>query len=328
MRVFRGFTKLPDAWRGSIAAIGNFDGVHLGHRAVLSAAKNIAADKGAQLGLITFEPHPRDIIRPEIKTPRLSSVRRKVELAREIGVDQLMVLPFSKYLMAKPAEEFIQDVLLDQFGLGGVACGTNFRFGHKRSGTFDLLRVHAERSGVVAVPVAPHIIDGEPCSSSRIRQALSDGRIDTANRLLGYDYEITGVVRQGEKRGRELGFPTANTYPLPAGTAMPSTGIYTVSARPFHAGIEGNLPAVASLGRNPTFDGIEERLEVHILDRQGLDLYGQRLKIAFHERLRGEERYDSIDALVAQIEKDCDQARRTHELLKHQRQPPASFGSP
>lgn len=317
MFVYRGFRPLPGAARGAIAAIGNFDGVHLGHKHLLSRAHALGQSIGAAgLAAITFEPHPRDVVRPGQPTPRLSSARRKLELLRAAGVDQVMVLPFVPRLMQMPPEAFVQDVLADQFGLAGVMSGQGFRFGHKRRGDCAFLSEHAGALGMTVRAVAPFYVEGSPCSSSRVREALSHGDIGMANRLLGRAHEILGVVRTGDRRGRELGFPTANTYPIPAETALPSTGIYVVSAQVFGELGSPWLDAVASLGRNPTFGGSEVRLEVHILDHHGLNLYGKRLRVAFHQRLRGEEAYDGVEALVAQIAKDCDQARRIHAARK------------
>lgn len=316
MQVFRGFQILPTTARGAVAAIGNFDGIHLGHGTVLNAAAEIAAKNNAALAVITFEPHPRNILAQGPPTVRLTPPRRKLEVLKTKAVQQVMILRFSPQLMAMTAEEFVEQVLHKQFGLTGIVSGGNFRFGHRRMGDFDALSRLTAACGIQSRAVEPLVVEGAACSSSRVRQALSDGDIELVTALLGRPHQIIGMVRTGERRGRELGFPTANTYPLPSSTAMPATGIYTVSAQVMGEAEAPWLDAVASLGRNPTFVGLRERLEVHILDTNSLDLYGKRLRVVFHERLRGEEQYPSIDALVAQIAKDCDQARRTHAKRK------------
>lgn len=313
MKVHRAFKSLPPEVRGCAVAIGNFDGVHRGHRAVIEAARRHAAD-AARLAVLTFEPHPKEVVNPATAPRRLTPLRRKIELLRELGCAHLFLLHFDRALMAVPAEAFVDDILVGQLGVEAVACGESFRFGHKRQGDVALLAAAAQRHGFAFAAVPPLLDGGEPCSSTRIRAALDAGDLATANRLLGYPFIATGIVRQGDARGRTIGFPTANIAPDPARHALPATGVYAVRAGLRTTGGTVWHPAVANLGRRPTFDGERLLLEVHLFDTQ-LDLYGRRLDVAFLERLRGETRFAGIDALKAQIARDCAAARRLHGLV-------------
>jgi riboflavin kinase/FMN adenylyltransferase len=313
MKVHRALRSLPSEVRGCAVAIGNFDGVHRGHRAVIEAARRHAAD-AARLAVLTFEPHPKEVVNPATAPRRLTPLRRKIELLRELGCAHLFLLRFDRALMAVPAEAFVDDILIGQLGVAAVACGESFRFGHKRQGDVALLAAAAERHGFAFAAVPPLLDGGEPCSSTRIRAGLDAGDLATANRLLGYPFIATGIIRQGDARGRTIGFPTANIAPDTTRHALPATGVYAVRAGLRTAGGTVWHPAVANLGRRPTFDGERLLLEVHLFDTQ-LDLYGRRLDVAFLERLRGETRFADIDALRAQIARDCAAARRLHGLV-------------
>ena len=308
MRVIRGYQHFLTGGRGSAAAIGNFDGIHLGHRSVIERARDHAQALDAPLGVITFEPHPREILQGGSAPSRLSPFRRKAELLKELGVDQIFVLPFSRQLMAMSAEAFIEDILCRNLGIAALVSGSNFRFGNKRRGDVGMLQQLGPKFGMQTSIVDPLNVDGHPCSSTRVRNALEEGHIEEANRLLGYDYEIIGMVRKGQQRGRDLGFPTANTYPIHPRTAMPKPGIYAVRAGICHGDRTIWHPAAASLGTNPTFGGVATRLEVHLLDGMNYDLYGRRLRVTFLRYLRDEARFDSVDALTHQMKIDCEQA--------------------
>ena len=308
MRVHRGFDTSPGAERGIAAAIGNFDGVHRGHRAVIDEARRHATALGAELGVITFEPHPRELLTPADAPSRLSPFRRKAELLRALGVDRLLVLPFSRRLMAMSAEDFVSRVLHETLGVTAVVSGETFRFGNRRKGDVALLRRSGGELGMRIGSVEPIAIAGEVCSSTRIREALSGGDVRLAAELLGYEYELIGAVRPGDRRGKGLGFPTANTYPLHPRVALPAQGIYAVRAGIVEGERTSWHPAAANLGTNPTFGGVAKRLEVHLLDGSDYDLYGRRLRVAFLERLRDEVRFDSVDALVKQMRHDCERA--------------------
>ncbi len=304
---------MPGELGGACVAIGNFDGVHRGHRTVIAAAAEMARDRGRPLGVVTFEPHPREVLDPARAPARLSGFARKAELLRDLGVDLLFVLRFRPELMRLSAAAFVDIVLVRALAVAGVVCGEDFRFGHRRSGDPGLLRELGESRGF-AVRVVPKLrLDGGICSSTRIRAALADGAVGEAARLLGYAYEVRGGVVRGDGRGRELGYPTANLRPVGRRPLLPGDGIYVVRA----AVREGSgwrwHPAVASLGVRPTFGGGARLLEIHLLDGDR-DLYDRRLRVAFLERLREERRFDSIEALRREMARDCARAREVHAL--------------
>lgn len=314
MRVHRGCAALPPEAVGCAVAIGNFDGVHRGHRAVIEAARHQVAGP-AGLGVVTFEPHPREVLSPATAPLRLAPLRRKIALLRDIGVEHLFLLRFDRALMAMPADEFIERILVDRLGIKGLAAGEAFRFGHRRQGDAALLGKAAAARGFTFAAVPPIMADGLPCSSTRIRAALTEGELALANRLLGYPFELTGIVREGHQRGRTIGFPTANIAPAAERWSLPAAGVYAVRAGRCTPAGKVWYPGIANLGRRPTFDGDRLLLEVHLLDVR-LDLYGQRLDVAFLERLRGEVKFPGIEALQAQIAEDCSAARRIHEQLR------------
>ncbi len=303
MRVHRRFASLPATARGAAVAIGNFDGVHRGHRAVVEAAAALAGAGGAPLGVVTFEPHPREVVSPGEIVPRLTDFSAKAELLGRLGVRELFVLPFDRTLMQLPADDFVRTMLLERLGVSALAAGQNFRFGHRRQGDVATLDDLAVRLGFAFCSVAP-VQHGGPLSSSRIRSLLTDGDVAGAAALLGHPHVVDGIVREGDGRGRLLGFPTANVHPLDARLVLPAAGVYAVRVAQGRGPGTPWRPGVANLGRRPTFDGRTLLLEVHLLDGGG-DLYGQRLRVAFVERLRDERRFAGIDELKAQIARDC-----------------------
>ncbi len=313
MRIFRGFESVPGALHGACVAIGNFDGVHRGHRAVIAAAAEMARSIGRPLGVVTFEPHPREVLAPERAPARLSTFARKAELLRDLGVEILFVLRFGPALMRLSPVEFVARILVGAFAVRGVAIGEDFRFGHRRSGDAALLRELGAAHGFTVRAVPKLVIDGAVCSSTRIREALVEGRVRRAAHLLGYAFEVRGGVVEGDRRGRELGYPTANIEPVGRRPLLPGNGIYAVRAAVREAPGWRWHPAVASLGERPTFGGREVKLEVHLLDGPR-DLYGRRLRVAFIEWLREERRFDSIEALQREMARDCARAREIHAL--------------
>lgn len=311
MRIYRDHASLPAAARGASVAIGNFDGIHCGHRAVLSRAAEHARTLHAPLGVVSFEPHPREVLAPENAPARLTPLRRKAEILGDLGVDFMFALRFDRPLMQMSAQAFVQDLLLRDLGVVAITTGRDFRFGHRRQGDAALLAELGQRHGLPVSAVEPVAAGGLVCSSTAIRTALADGDIQVANTLLGYPYELEGVVRPGDQRGRLIGFPTANVHPMSRRPMLPGIGVYAVKAGLRREGGAVWLPAVANLGRRPTFDGRTLLLEVHLLDER-LDLYGQHLRVAFLERLRGEQKFAGIDELKAQIARDCERARSIH----------------
>ncbi len=282
-------TRLPDVERSGArsVAVGTFDGVHLGHREVIAGSDSV----------LTFEPHPVSIVAPQHTPKLLTTFERKAELIASLGVAELIVIPFDVDFAARSAAEFIDDVLVGALGAGRVAVGENFRFGHRAQGDARLLSADP-RFTTVVYPLLE--IDGEVVSSSHIRGLVLAGEIAEANRLLGAPFELSGDVAHGDRRGRELGFPTANIVPAEE-LACPGHGVYACLA--------DGRPAAVSIGVRPTFEtGRAELIEAHILDFDG-ELYGSRLRLQFLERLRGERRFDSAEMLIEQMHRDVQSTR-------------------
>ncbi len=301
MRILRGD---PESWdppeAGSAVAIGVFDGVHRGHRAVIAALDG-AGD--ATRVALTFGTHPAQVLSEQGAPVQLGTLKERIALLGEAGVDVVAILDFDDRMVAMPPEEFVDRVLLDGLDARLVAVGEDFRFGHDAAGSAATLVAAGEAKGF-EVAVIPILVDGgEEVRSTAIREAIASADLERATRLLGRPYRITGMVVPGEGRGRTVGVPTANVS-FPAGLATPPRGVYAV-----YAEIDGvRLPAVANLGVRPTFGGSAEVLEVHILDAD-LDLTGREIGVLFVERLRDEQRFDGVDALVAQIRIDIERAR-------------------
>lgn len=283
--------------------IGNFDGVHRGHRALVERVIGAARASGLQSCLLTFEPHPREFFTPDAAPPRLTRLRDKLELLAGIGVDRVHVARFDARFAALPAERFVEQVLVHGLGARRIIVGRDFRFGAKRAGDFGVLAAAGKRHGFDLEAMLDVLLEGERVSSSAVRAALQAGDLRRAERLLGHPYFITGRVAHGEKLGRRLGFPTAN---IPLGRRAPLSGIFAVE-------VEGMGPAVASVGRRPTVNPLERPLlEVHLFDCDG-ELYGRRVKVRFREKLRDEEKYDGLEALKEAIARDARQARAYFE---------------
>ena len=286
-------TWLPDAQPGSRhVAVGEFDGVHLGHRAVIGEADTV----------LTFEPHPRAVVAPDAAPKLLTSLETKIDIIRGLGVRELVVIPFDRSFAAQSAQEFVDDVLVAKLGAHTVAVGENFRFGHKAQGDVALLQAQ----GAFATRVERLVeVDGEIVSSTHIRGLVVAGAVEKASRFLGLPFQLRGRVEHGDKRGRTLGFPTANLIPDNA-LIYPGNGVYACRA----AVGDDWWPAATSIGIRPTFvTGRGVLVEAYLIDFDA-DLYGQELRLAFLARLRGERRFDDVDALIAQMREDTDAARR------------------
>ena len=308
MRIYRHWRDVPAEGRGAVVAIGNFDGVHLGHQAVISDARRIAREAGAPLAVLTFEPHPREVLGQADGPFRLTPFRIKLREIANLGVDILYLLRFDRNLFSLTAEDFIHRLLVGGLGVGHVVVGYDFAFGRKRGGNIDLLQKNAEAGGYRVSQVSLAGTDEGKYSASEARARLSAGDVAGVAQILGRAWEIEGRVQHGEHRGRKLGFATANLDV--AGTLHPAHGVYALWAG-FDRGAGGGLewhPAVANLGRRPTFDENELLLEVHVLDFDG-DLYGRRLRAQFVAHVRPERRFDGLDALKAQIAHDTAFAR-------------------
>jgi riboflavin kinase/FMN adenylyltransferase len=295
--------SLPPPFRQPVLAIGNFDGLHLGHAALLGEARALAGRHGAPAGLLTFSPHPRRVLSPERPFFPLTSEDDRAHLARRAGLDGLVTLTFDRALMALSPEAFARDLLSARLGVSGVVTGEGFRYGAGRAGDAGTLAEAGRRLGFAVAAVPPVSIDGEVVSSSAIRRRLAAGDVAGAARLLGYRWFVRGVVRHGDKRGRELGFPTANLS-LDAGVAL-AHGIYAVRVHVDGAAHDG----VASFGRRPTFDDGAPKLESFIFDFSR-DIYGREITVELVGRIRPELKFDSIEALVARMVTDCEEAKR------------------
>jgi riboflavin kinase/FMN adenylyltransferase len=295
---------VPDALRGSIVALGNFDGFHLGHQAVVGRAIARGFHERRPVVVATFDPHPVHYFKPDLPPFRLTTLDQREALFAHAGADAMLVFRFDQALATTSAEAFVADILARRIGAAGVVTGDDFSFGKGRAGNVALLRTTGEAHGIAAEAVAPVLIDGERISSGRIREALVAGDTGTATHLLSRDFAIRGIVQRGDARGRALGYPTAN---LELGDYQrPKYGIYAVRVT-LEDGSEH--PGVASLGIRPTFDPPRELLEAHLFDIDR-DLYGQALEVALHAFIREEKKFDDVAALVAHMREDEAAARR------------------
>ncbi|MFL6720782.1 MAG: bifunctional riboflavin kinase/FAD synthetase [Sphingomonas sp.] len=297
---------IPDALRGSILALGNFDGFHLGHQAVVGRAVARGFHERRPVIVATFDPHPVRFFKPDLPPFRLTTLDQRERLFAHAGADAMLVFEFGEPLRSTSAQDFVAELLAKRIGAAGVVTGDDFTFGKGRVGNIELLRTLGAEHGIAAEAVAPVLVDGTRISSGRVREALIAGGTATATRLLSRDFAIEGVVQAGDARGRELGYPTAN---MDLGDYQrPRYGIYAV-----RVGLDDGAehPGVASLGVRPTFDPPQELLESHLLDFAG-DLYGRRIEVALHAFIREEKKFDSADALVAEMREDEAKAR---ELL-------------
>ncbi len=312
MELIRGHYNLRARHRGCVATIGNFDGVHLGHQAVLGQLSEKAAELCLPSVVVTFEPHPQEYFGREQAPPRLTRFREKIQTLRRYAVDRVLVLRFNRRLAQMSAEDFIHQVLVEGLGIRYLVVGDDFRFGYRRQGDIEMLRAAGGQHGFQVINMHTFEIDGARVSSTRIREALRAGALGTAEKLLGRCYRISGRVVRGEQRGRTLGFPTANIHvhgPLAGrrcvAATLPLQGVYAVDV----FGLETEpLRGVANIGFRPTVDGRRCLLEVHVLDFNG-DIYGRHLQVEFLKKLRDERRFESLGALQAQIRRDVDLAR-------------------
>jgi len=301
MQIYRDWADMPEAGRGATIALGNFDGVHLGHAAVLRAAHAARPDR--PLAVLTFEPHPREFFRPQDPPFRLTLAPERAASLAALGVVHLYELPFDSAFSHLTAEQFVADVLHRALGAANLACGADFAFGHRRGGDISFLAARAEALGI-GLTIVPPVADSQgPISSTRIRRLLQDGYPERAARLLGRPYAIRGEVMHGDARGRTIGFPTANIYLKQH--VEPARGVYAVTARlPDGEEVKG----VANIGLRPTVGGAESRLEAHLFDFVG-DLYGAELTVALRSFIREEKKFESFEALKTQILADAAQAR-------------------
>lgn len=295
-----------------MVTIGVFDGVHRGHAAIIGQAVDLAAERGVPSALITFVPHPAEVVRPGSHPPVLTSIVRRAELVEQLGVDVFLALPFTPDLSKQPPDGFVHDVLVERLHASAVIVGENFRFGHKAAGDVEALGRLGKTFGFTAHGVPLVQQDETPMSATYVRSCVQAGDMAAASAVLGRPHRVDGVVERGDQRGRELGYPTANLR-TDQWAAVPADGVYagrvvrldewgrTIAGPPLGT-------AAISVGTNPTFDVRQRRVEAFVLDFSG-DLYGEHLGFEFHARLRGQEKYDGVEALIAQMAQDVEQTR-------------------
>ena len=308
MIIYNDLSHIEDTAKDCVLVIGNFDGVHRGHQALLDRAHEIAKLNGLEVGVLTFEPHPRRLFQPDQPPARLTSPDMKAERLKNHNVDFLFSLPFDWEFASQSAEDFIQNILIDAINTSHVIIGYNFRFGQLRKGNADTIR-----DAGINVETINAIEDdkGETISSSRIRSLLRAGKNDQANELLGWDWTVDGKIFRGDRRGHELGYPTANI--LLNDSIHPAYGVYACLVQ-----IEGDdtwHTAATNIGIRPMFEVPEGQIEAHILDFPDTDIYDKILRVRPIKRLRGEAKFDSLDDLIAQMAKDCDQTREVIKQL-------------
>ncbi|WP_377323363.1 bifunctional riboflavin kinase/FAD synthetase [Pimelobacter simplex] len=310
MRVWRDFSEVPSDLGRTVVTIGNFDGMHLGHQHVVRRAREVAAEVGVDhVVAVTFDPHPIAVLRPEHAPPTLTTIDGRLRLLGEAGVDDVLVIPFSREIAGWSPQEFIDRILLAALHAKAVVVGANFRFGNRAAGDCNLLRAAGAEHDFVLEEVS---LDGGPqvWSSTYVRTCLAAGDVAGAAEALGRPFTTRGVVVEGDKRGRELGYPTANV-PVRTGAAVPADGVYAGRLTVLDGPDAGTTyPAAISVGTNPTFAGEREsRVESYVLDRTDLDLYGREVEVAFADRLRGMVRFDTVDDLLTAMADDVARAR-------------------
>jgi riboflavin kinase/FMN adenylyltransferase len=312
MEIFDGHRALFRPLSSPAIAVGNFDGVHVGHQALIDEAVAAARDLGGDAVVYTFDPHPAAVLAPDRAPPLICTPERKLELIAARGIDACVIEPFTRELAAMEPDEFLQEVFVDILGARCVIVGYDFTYGHNRAGNADSLRAFGAARGIDVRIIEPVAIDHLVASSSAVRRAVRAAELPSASQLLGRDFDVDGPVVSGARRGRDLGYPTANV--AHAAELLPPPGIYATWVEILDGEAPGELHAAAtSLGTNPTFGaGAPLTLEAHLLDFEG-DLYGRRLRVGFIEHLRDEAAFDGADALVAQIERDV---ARTREIFR------------
>ncbi|KPI13882.1 riboflavin biosynthesis protein RibF [Actinobacteria bacterium OK074] len=312
MQRWRGLEDIPQDWGRSVVTIGSYDGVHRGHQLILQHTVERARELGVPSVVVTFDPHPSEVVRPGSHPPLLAPHHRRAELMGELGVDAVLILPFTTEFSRLAPADFVVKVLVDKLHAKAVVEGPNFRFGHKAAGNVAFLtelgRTYDYDVEVVDLFVSGDAGGGLPFSSTLTRRLVAEGDVEGAREILGRPHRVEGVVVRGAQRGRELGFPTANVETLPH-TAIPADGVY---AGWLHVNGEA-MPAAISVGTNPQFDGTERTVEAYAIDRVGLDLYGLHVAVDFLAYVRGQEKFDSLEALLKAMAEDV---KRCRELIE------------
>ncbi|GED84394.1 bifunctional riboflavin kinase/FAD synthetase [Streptomyces sp. 6-11-2] len=309
MQRWRGLEDIPQDWGRSVVTIGSYDGVHRGHQLIIEHAVDRARQLGVPAVVVTFDPHPSEVVRPGSHPPLLAPHHRRAELMAGLGVDAVLVLPFTAEFSKLSPADFVVKVLVDKLHAKAVVEGPNFRFGHKAAGNVEFLaeqgKTYDFEVEVVDLYVTGEAGGGEPFSSTLTRRLVAEGDVQGAREILGRPHRVEGVVVRGAQRGRELGFPTANVETLPH-TAIPADGVY---AGYLHAQGEV-MPAAISVGTNPQFDGTERTVEAYAIDRVGLDLYGLHVGVDFLDFVRGQAKFDSLEAFLETMAEDVEKCRR------------------
>ncbi|WP_156726841.1 bifunctional riboflavin kinase/FAD synthetase [Streptomyces apocyni] len=311
MQRWRGLEDIPQDWGRSVVTIGSYDGVHRGHQLIIGRAVARARELGIPSVVVTFDPHPSEVVRPGSHPPLLAAHHRRAELMAELGVDAVLILPFTAEFSKLSPADFVVKVLVDKLHARLVVEGPNFRFGHKAAGNVAFLTelgsTYDYEVEVIDLFVSGTAGGGEPFSSTLTRRLVAEGDVEGAAEILGRPHRVEGVVVRGAQRGRELGFPTANVETLPH-TAIPADGVY---AGWLHVAGEA-MPAAISVGTNPQFDGTERTVEAYAIDRVGLDLYGLHVAVDFLAYVRGQLKFESIEGLLEAI---GDDVKRCRELV-------------
>ncbi|CAL1519951.1 bifunctional riboflavin kinase/FAD synthetase [Chitinophaga sp. MM2321] len=306
MQVHRDLDHLPE-FRNAVITIGTFDGVHAGHRFILQQLEQAAVNCSGETVIVTFDPHPREVLLPGPNNIRLlTTLPEKIALLERAGIDHLVVVPFTKAFSELSAREYLEDFLVARFKPHTIIIGYDHRFGHNREGGLELLEAEQQQYGFTLVEIPQQVVHDLTVSSTKIRKSLQEGHVQLANELLGYSYFLSGEVIHGDKMGRELGYPTANLRLGDERKLIPAEGIYAVRVGLHHH--SQLLPAVMSIGFRPTFNGTDLRLEVHLFDFNE-DLYGQELTVHFIDYIRANLKFDDINALVVQMDKDSAQSK-------------------
>lgn len=293
----------------SVATIGVFDGVHAGHRRVLARSKNLATEIGAAplpVVAVTFDPHPTAVFAPDRAPLMLTTVEQRIELLRSAGADEVRVLAFSAEMARWSPEDFVARILVGELRAAGVVVGANFTYGSRAAGDAATLAASGPEHGFIAEGLTLDGRDDLAYSSTYVRQLVAEGDVAEAAHVLQRPHSLRGVVVEGDKRGREMGFPTANVLP-PYGMAVPADGVYAGWLRRCDGG--DPMPAAISVGSNPTFDGVQRRVESYVLDRDDLELYGVEVEVSFVSRIRGQVRFEGMDALVQRMHHDVVEVR-------------------
>lgn len=293
----------------AVVTTGTFDGVHVGHRKILQRLDEVAKANNGESVLLTFHPHPRTVLQPDMELKLLTNLEEKISLLEEAGLDHLIIHPFTLEFSRTSSLEFVRNLIVNKIGAKHLVIGYDHHFGRNREGSFEHLKEFGPVYGFDVEEISAQDVDDVNVSSTKIRQALHDGDVETAHSFLTYPYHITGWVVKGDQIGNTIGFPTANLEINDVHKLIPSDGVYTVEVK------RGNdtLLGMCNIGHRPTVHGTERRIEVHLLDFEG-DLYGEKLVVLFHHRIRSEKKFDSVEELKSQLQQDELEARRLHKL--------------